>query len=325
MTANQDTTVDLHDLEPDTATFASDVTAGLRQSPRTVPCKYLYDERGSQLFDEICELDEYYPTRTEIAIMRKYAEDIATTIGERCLLIEYGSGSSIKIRLLLDHLKDLAGYVPLDISRDHLVRCAQQLACDYPHVEIFPICADYTEEIELPQTVKEVKQRAAYFPGSTIGNFHKPDAKVFLERVAQVVGPGGGFLIGVDLKKDVATMEAAYNDKRGITAEFNYNLIDRMKRDIDANIDRKDFVFRATWNPDESRIESHLISKRRQTLTVGSESFDLDENERIRTECSYKYTLEEFAELAREVGFEVRKVWTDPEELFSVQYLVVRD
>ena len=317
-------TLDVHDFEPDTVQFRREVLEGLKPSQKTLPCKYLYDERGSQIFDEICTVDEYYPTRTETAIMREHGAAMAEAIGERCLILEYGSGSSIKTRILLEHARDPAAYVPLDISREHLAKSAEALAKIFPHLEVMPVCADYTSDFTMPTPEKPVSHIVAYFPGSTIGNFHLDEAEAFLKHVAEVVRTGGGLLIGVDLQKDIATMEAAYNDAGGVTAEFNYNLLDRMNRELGANFQRDGFLFRATWNQEHGRIESHLISRRDQTVTIGEEEIRFVEGETIWTECSYKYTLERFSELAARAGFEIRNVWLDPQKLFSVQYLEVK-
>lgn len=324
MTTEPSSTLDVHNFEPPEAVFRREVLEGLRQTPKTLPCKYMYDERGSQLFDDICELPEYYPTRTELSIMREHADEMAEALGENCLLIEYGSGSSIKTRLLLEAMKDPAAYVPLDISLEHLAKSAAKLSKLFPGLQVMPICADYTADFELPQPAKPAQNTAVYFPGSTIGNFVRGEAVEFLRHIAEVVGKGGELLIGVDIKKDVATMEAAYNDAAGVTAAFNFNLLTRFNRELDADIDLDTFRFRATWNELESRIDSHFISNIEQTVHIGGEAVHFDKDERVRTECSYKYALDDFASIADQAGFEVRKVWMDDNNLFSVQYLVAR-
>lgn len=319
--------LEVQNFEPSRQDFLHDVLDGLQREDKLLHCKHLYDETGSQLFDEICKLEEYYPTRTEIAIMEVNADAMAERLGERCLLIEYGSGSSIKTRLLLQKLKNPAAYVPLDISLEHLTKSAEALAAVFPGLAVLPVCADYTSDFELPEPPggrESVGRRVVYFPGSTIGNFHKDAAKAFLKHVADVVEKDGGLLIGVDLEKDVATMEAAYNDARGVTAAFNLNLLHRINRELHADFDLDGFEFRATWNEAENRIESHLISTRQQSVRITGVPVAFDEGERIRTECSYKYTLEAFAELAAEAGFHVDEVWTDDNNYFSVQYLTVR-
>jgi dimethylhistidine N-methyltransferase len=323
MTEQIERDVELHDFEPEVETFRREVLDGLMQSPKLLPCKFLYDERGSRLFDQICELEEYYPTRTEIGIMREHREAIAASLGENCLIIEYGSGSSLKTRILLASIENPAGYVPLDISRDHLEEAAMSLADEFPGLEILPVCADYTTVFELPVSSIPARRRVVFFPGSTIGNFHPADALSFLKHIASVVGPGGGLLIGVDLRKDRETLERAYNDAQGITAEFNLNLLDRMNRELGADFDRSRFAFRAIWNDDASRIESYLISRDGQTVHIGNETVRFGMNECVRTECSYKFTVDRFADIASDAGFKQQHVWTDRMKRFSVQYFTV--
>ena len=241
--------------------------------------------------------------------------------GPDCLLIEYGSGSSTKTRILLDHLPDLAGYVPMDISREHLHQTAESLASAYPNLDILPLCADYTTPFELPEAARPVRSRTVYFPGSTIGNFHRAEAAVFLRRIAEVCGPGGGLLIGVDLRKSPAVLEPAYNDAQGVTAEFNLNLLHRMNMELGADFDLDGFGHYAFYNEAVGRIEMHLLSLNPQEVHVGGETFRFEEDETIWTECSYKYSLPEFAALAEAAGFCVRKFWTDPDQKFSVQFL----
>jgi len=314
----------LLDRAPGLATFRAEVLIGLQSFEKTLPCKYFYDRRGSQLFDRICDLPEYYPTRTEAGIMRDHAEEMAALFGPDCLLIEYGSGSSTKTRILLDHLPHLAGYVPMDISREHLYQTAAGLAAAYPRLDILPLCADYTTEFDLPAPRRPVRSRAVYFPGSTIGNFHRDQAETFLAGIAAVVGKGGGLLIGVDLKKSPQILEPAYNDAQGVTAEFNLNLLRRMNRELGAGFDLDGFAHSAFYNALAGRIEMHLMSLKPQTVHLGDVSIAFEEEETILTECSYKYSLPDFAALADAAGLAVRKVWTDPEQKFSVQYLTVR-
>lgn len=312
------------DRAPDLATFRADALTGLQSFEKTLPCKYFYDQRGSQLFDRICDLPEYYPTRTEIGIMRDHVGEMTALLGPDCLLIEYGSGSSTKTRVLLDHLPRLAGYVPMDISREHLYQTAAALATVYPHLDVLPLCADYTAEFDLPAARRPVRSRAVYFPGSTIGNFHRDQAETFLTQIAQVCGPGGGLLIGVDLKKDPTILDAAYNDAQGITAAFNLNLLKRMNNELGTDFDLGQFAHRAFYNALAGRIEMHLMSLKTQTVHLGGVSIAFEEEETILTECSYKYSLSDFAALASAAGLAVHKVWTDPEQKFSVQYLTVR-
>ena len=313
----------LLDCAPDIDQFRAEILAGLQTFEKTLPCKYFYDARGSELFDQICELPEYYPTRTEAAIMQAHAAEMAALFPPDCLLIEYGSGSSIKTRILLDRLPHLAGYVPMDISRDHLCRTAAQLAETYPHLDILPLCADYTAAFTLPASRLPVQSRAVYFPGSTIGNFHPEEAQTFLCKVAEVCGSGGGLLIGVDLKKDAATLNAAYDDRQGVTAEFNLNLLRRINAELGADFMLEQFAHRAYYNALAGRIEMHLMSLTPQTVHLAGQEIAFEEEETILTECSYKYSLADFARLAASAGMTVRRVWTDAAQKFSIQYLTV--
>ncbi len=303
--------------------FLADALAGLKSQPKTLPCKYFYDKRGSQLFDQICELPEYYPTRTEVGIMEDNIEEMAAVFGLNALLIEYGSGSSTKTRILLDHLPHLAGYVPMDISREHLYQTADGLAAAYPNLDILPLCADYTQSFTLPNAHRPVQSRVVYFPGSTIGNFHRPEAALFLTRIAKACGPGGGLLIGVDLRKSPQILEPAYNDAQGVTAAFNLNLLARMNTELGADFTLDGFAHSAFYDQEIGRIEMHLLSLNAQTVRLGGETIHFAEDETIWTECSYKYSLPEFADMAASAGFCVRRVWTDADRKFSVQYLTV--
>jgi dimethylhistidine N-methyltransferase len=306
-----------------TSAFKDDVLAGLGQSPKSLPCKYFYDERGSQLFDEICRLDVYYPTRTELQIMRCHAGEMAALIGRHARLVELGSGSSTKTRLLLDALVDLEAYVPVDISGEHLGRAAAGLARDYPHIPIIPICADYSYSVDLP--APRPRRTVVYFPGSTIGNLVPADAKRFLKVIAHVAGPMGGLLIGVDLKKDPRMLNAAYNDPEGLTAAFNLNLLTRINRELGGDFDLGRFRHHAFYDAARGRIEMQLISSTRQIVRVGRSAFSFDQGEAITTEYSYKYDIGEFERLAASAGFVSRRAWTDPRRLFSVQhYALVR-
>ena len=313
----------LVDEAPATESFRDAALDGLRKSQKQISSKFLYDERGSKLFDQICELEEYYPTRTEIGIMRDNVEDMVQSIGPQARLLELGSGSSQKTRILLDHLDDLAVYVPVDISRSHLVEAAETLAEAYPHIPVQPLCADYTTSFDLPESPQPVHRTVAYYPGSTVGNFRPEEAQRFLSRLADAVAPNGGLLIGVDLKKDVAVMEAAYNDAAGVTAAFNKNLLRRMNRELNATFDLDRFEHESIWNEEKGCVESFLRSREAQTVTVAEHSFSFAEGERIHTEYSYKYTLEDFAELVGAAGFSVETVWTDDQSYFSVQYCTV--
>jgi dimethylhistidine N-methyltransferase len=309
----------LSDFEPEQM-FYDDVLQGLQAKHKTLPSKYFYDDLGSQLFEQICTQDEYYLTRTELSIMQEQVREMAALLGPRCLLIEYGSGSSIKTRLLLDALLDPAGYVPIDISKGQLLGSVAALTLAYPDLEVLPVCADYTSAFELPIPKKPFARKVAYFPGSTIGNFERDAAQSFLRQVATVC-QGGSLLIGVDLQKDCTILHRAYNDGQGVTAQFNKHLLERINRELRANFQVQHFEHYAFYNPAQGRIEMHLVSLRDQTLQIGQEDISFRRGESIWTESSYKYALGEFACLADGAGFTVERVWTDSRALFSVQYL----
>jgi dimethylhistidine N-methyltransferase len=298
------------------------VLHGLQDGKKELPSKYFYDDVGSRLFEQICGLDEYYLTRTELSIMQERMDEIVSMLGPGCLLMEYGSGSSRKIRMLLDALQDPAGYVPIDIAKDHLLRSVAALAGAYPALEVLPVCADYTSDFALPSPSKPVSRRIAYFPGSTIGNFDREPAKRFLQQIARTC-KGGGLLIGVDLKKDFNILHRAYNDAQGVTARFNLHLLERINQELDADFHLAQFGHYAFYNPGQSRIEMHLVSLTNQTVRIGEVEIAFKLGESIWTESSYKYSIEEFARLARAAGFSVERVWTDAQQLFSVQYLKV--
>jgi L-histidine Nalpha-methyltransferase len=300
-----------------------EVLDGLKQPQKSLPSKLFYDERGSKLFDEICELDEYYLTRTEMQIMIDNYEEISSLLGEGTLLVELGSGSSVKIRLLLEHIPGLAGYVPIDISATHLYASSEALKQEYPNLDIYPLAADYTQSLELPEIDKSFDHVAAYYPGSTIGNFTPEEAKKFLGIIAKICGKNGGFVIGVDLKKDKMILENAYNDKSGITAEFNLNILTRINNDLGSDFNVSNFKHDAFYNDDKGRIEMHLVSTTVQKVHLNGSVINFEKGEDIITEYSYKYTLKEFAELVSDF-FEVRKVWTDKNNFFSIQYLRVK-
>lgn len=302
----------------------AEITAGLARTPKVLSPKFFYDDRGSRLFDRITELPEYYLTRTELAIMERHVDHIAELVGPQASLIEFGSGSSMKTRILLEHLDRPAAYVPVDISRDHLVTAANALAREFPRVEVLPVAADFTHPFELPQPKVMPLRNIVYFPGSTIGNFLPDSAHNLLEVMHQEAGDGGALLIGVDLKKDKAVLERAYNDSAGVTAEFNLNMLRRLNREFGADFAQRQFAHRAIYNEALGRIEMHLVSRREQQVTLGGQTFHFEEDETIRTECSHKYTVDEFNAMAARAGFEVHTVWTDAEKLFSVQYCLRR-
>ncbi len=313
------------DQEPSSESFLDEVHHGLQQSPKTLPCKYFYDERGSRLFDQICDLDEYYVTRTEQAIMDAYAPQMAAQIGPGVMLVEYGSGSSVKTRILLEHLQEVAAYVPVDISREHLQHTCRNLAKCYPILDILPVCADFTTNFDLPISQREPTHCAVYFPGSTIGNFKRDDAEDLLSRIAPLCGTGGGLLIGIDLQKDRGTLEAAYNDSRGITADFNLNLLRRINRELDGDFHLERFRHVATYNADFGRIEIFLQSLRDQVVTVADTTFGLAANELISTEHSHKYTVGGFSQMAAKAGLTLRKQWTDDKRRFAVLHFAIAD
>lgn len=326
MTEAADTTAlaSFHDLEPVVEDFRDAVIAGLSASPKSIPCKFLYDEHGSRLFERICELDEYYLTRTEIGILDSAAAEIAELVGPRAQLIEFGSGSSRKVRILLGALKSPAAYMPIDISREHLLASAETLARDHPGLEVAPVCADYTAALELPAlSGGAAARKVGFFPGSSIGNFAPERAEAFLAGVARMLGTDGGLLIGVDLKKDRAILEAAYDDRDGVTAAFNLNLLRRINRELDANFDLGAFRHRAVYNETLGRIEIYLVSTREQTARVAGRRIDFAEGESIHTENSYKFEMDQFLELAAGAGFAPGRCWTDPARLFSLHYLTV--
>lgn len=311
----------LTDLEPRRDTFEREALEGLQSTPKTLPSKFFYDARGSELFEAICELEEYYLTRTELSIMEAHAAEMAARIGPECLLVEYGSGSSLKTRILLGHMDRPAGYVPIDISRDHLLVSSGYLQREFPSLEILPVCADYSDPLEVPSPGGRVRRTVVYFPGSTIGNFERDEAREFLHNLADISGPGGAVLIGVDLEKDPAIILAAYDDERGMTAAFNKNMLYRMNRELDADFRPDAYLHEAVYNEPEARIEMYLVSMRDQIVSIGGESIRFRRGERIRTEYSHKYSMGRFAALAAETELRVEQVWTDPESFFSVQYL----
>ncbi|WP_417747744.1 L-histidine N(alpha)-methyltransferase [Rosistilla oblonga] len=301
------------------AEFLQDVLAGLSKSQKHLPCKYFYDERGSKLFDQICELDSYYPTRTETGIMADNAEAIGRRLGPEAVLVEYGSGSSTKTRQLLDHLQNPTAYIPVDISEDHLLATAERLKADYPDLDIHPIVADFTQGFEIPTAYRD-SQLTVYFPGSTIGNL-EPDAAIELLRtIARQCDSHGGLLIGVDLDKAEQVLLDAYDDDLGVTAEFNLNLLHRINRQLNGNFAVDKFRHVAIYNAAKARIEIYLESRCDQAVAIGDAQFTFAEGERILTEYSHKYDVSSFADLARHAGLSVDEVWTDPRDYFAVMH-----
>ena len=300
-----------------------EVLSGLSRTVKELPSKLFYDERGSKLFEQITELDEYYPTRTEMQIMEDNITEIGGLLGEGTVLVELGSGSSRKIRLLLDNIPGLAAYIPVDISEKHLLKSAAELSDDYPDLEIKPLVADYTRILTLPEINKPYDHISAFYPGSTIGNFKPEDARYFLRRISRLIGRNGGMIIGVDMKKDKKILEAAYNDKNGVTAEFNLNILNHINNETESDFITDNFKHRAFYNSDKGRIEMHLVSKADQLVHINGSVIELKKDDDILTEYSYKYTPGEFENLISDF-FEVRNIWTDRDSLFSIQYLRVK-
>jgi dimethylhistidine N-methyltransferase len=321
MTIHTDKRVLSRDFEPSKDDFREQVLAGLLRHPKTLPCKFFYDERGSQLFDEICELDEYYVTRTETRILRDNIAEIAEFCGRHCLLVELGSGNSSKTRLLLDFLESPVAYVPIDISGPHLSRAAETLNGDYFPLEILPVCADYNQRLTLPEPARTPEHTVIFFPGSTIGNFEPSQAATFLRRIAGWCEPGDGLLVGVDLQKQHGLLHRAYNDARGVTAAFNLNLLRRANAELGANFALEQFAHRAIYDEMHGRIEMHLVSLCKQIAVIARERIPFEQGEWITTEHSYKYQVETFRELCSAAGWETERTWTDENEWFGVFYL----
>jgi dimethylhistidine N-methyltransferase len=298
--------------------FRDDVLRGLAATQKAIPPKYFYDERGSALFERICELPEYYPTRTEMAIIEANIVAIAEALGSRCELIEFGSGASLKTCILIEQLQPPV-YVPIDISESALRAATQTLAARFPWLNIGAVCGDFTRPIKMPDFGGAgVRRKVAFFPGSTIGNFTPPEALAFLRLARLMVGKRGGLLIGVDTKKAKSVLDAAYDDAEGVTAAFNLNLLARINRELGGDFRLGQFRHRAYYNETLGRIEMHLESACAQTVHVQQQAFSFRAGETIHTENSYKYTVEEFQSMARSAGFRTDKVWTDENRMFSV-------
>jgi L-histidine Nalpha-methyltransferase len=321
MTADQLTaTQPASAIPPGTSDLLSDVIAGLSADPRTLPCKYFYDERGAALFQKICELPEYYITRTELDILSRHHAEIASQIGPNVELIGLGTGAGTKTRILIEALDKPAVYIPVDISEKQLRKSSAVFRKIFPNLEVLPVCADYLQPVVLPSPRHKAARNVVYFPGSTIGNFEPNEALEFLRRIAKVAGRGGGLLIGADLQKDQKVIEAAYNDKAGVTAEFNLNLLANINRKTAADFDLDQWRHRAIYNPEAGRIEMYLISETDQTVRIRDRQFRFRAGEKILTEHSYKHTPEGFISLAAKAGFNFVKLWTDDAQLFGVFY-----
>jgi len=307
--------------------FVESVFIGLSKKQKTLPCKYFYDEIGSQLFEKICETDEYYVTRTEIHLYKQYAHEMASFIGERALIIEPGAGSVKKIGLLLSKLINPVGFIPMDISEEILKLSSQQLSMEFPDIDISPIVIDFLNEEELSYIFSTLpkqplaNKRVIFFPGSTIGNFHPDEAEYFLKRFSSNLESGDGLLIGVDLVKDANVLEKAYDDKKGVTAQFNLNLLHRINREIQGDFQIELFAHKAVFNKEKSRIEMHLVSIKDQSVQIAGKSFEFFKDETIHTENSYKYSIESFSQVALAAGFILKNTWKDQKNLFSIHYL----
>jgi dimethylhistidine N-methyltransferase len=303
---------------PASREFARDLKRALESRPRSISPKYFYDRQGSALFDAICELPEYYPTRTELAILADNARDIASHMGDHAEVVEFGAGSLRKVRLLLDAMNRPAGYLPIDISGDHMARSAAGLQRDYPGLRVQPVVADYTQELRLPPL--DAGRRIGFFPGSTIGNFTPEESLVFLERTVRLLR-GGALLLGADLIKDPVVLHAAYNDAQGVTAAFNLNLLARANRELGTDFVLEQFAHSSFYNAPLQRIEMHLVSRCAQTVSLRGEPYEFEEGETLHTENSYKFTTQGLHRLAERAGFRPGPAWTDPQRLFCVQWL----
>ena len=312
-----------HDLEPSLDSFRDAVIEGLGRPQKAIPCRFLYDERGSKLFDAICDQPEYYPTRTELRILERNAAQIAALVGPRAVLVELGSGASRKVRLLLDAFDEPLAYVPIDISLEHLRSASRRVAGEHRDIAVHAICADYGEAFDLP-SLPATGARVAFFPGSTIGNFEESEATRFLATWGRRLGPGAHMIIGVDLEKDAAILDRAYDDAAGVTASFSRNLLVRANRELGATFHPDRFVHEARYVAERHRVEIHLRSLDATVVRVGESSFAFARDELLHVENSCKYSVPRFTALAEAAGFEVRRHWTDPRQLFSVHLLTVR-
>ena len=295
---------------------------GLAAKPKRLPSWLFYDERGSALFERICEQPEYYLTRCEIALMDAHAESIADALGSDVRLVEYGSGNARKTRMLLQHLHEPVAYVPVEISPEPLRQSVDWLTREFPQLPVQPLCADFSRPLRLPIPPRAPRRTVVYFPGSTIGNFENREAAALLRKMRNEMGDAGGILIGVDLKKDHALIDAAYNDRAGVTAQFTLNMLARLNREIGSNFELSAFAHRAHYNPMAGRIETHIVSRREQQVKVGRVNVAFREDEAMLVEYSCKYSLADFAALAARAGLAVLRTWTDPAQMFSLQYLV---
>jgi dimethylhistidine N-methyltransferase len=312
-----------HRFDEQTSTFAGDVIDGLSQHPKRLSPKYFYDAAGSELFEQITLLPEYYPTRTELSILHDRGGDISAIIPDGAALVEFGAGATTKVRLLLNQCK-FDAYVPVDISGDFLKAQAAALRKDFPALEVYPVAADFTTPFALPEPVRAMP-KVGFFPGSTLGNFEPHEACSFMRSAREILGEGAQMVIGVDLEKDERALYDAYNDSAGVTARFNLNVLVRINRELGGNFDLSAFMHRAIYNRERHRIEMHLISKKTQTVRMLGHSFAFRAGESIHTESSYKYSLDRFTALARGSGWSPRELWTDKADMFSVHALMAED
>lgn len=321
MSLNAKVEEQLIDLEPKTGNILKEVLVGLSKKQKVIDPKFLYDKRGSEIFEQICDLPEYYPTRAENTILNQSTKEMADLIGPGALIIEPGSGNGHKVRSLLKHLDHPVGYVPIEISRDILLRMTGELHDEFPDLKVIPVCADFTQDMDFPLSVdSRPGKKVVFFPGSTIGNFHPDEAVQFLKKFSKLAGANGGVLIGADLKKDPETLRLAYDDSAGVTAAFNLNLLVRLNKEVNASFDLNNFVHEAFYNEKLGRVEMHLKSTIAQLVKVNQTVFRFKEGETIHTECSYKYSVEEFCELGAKAKLGIKKIWMDPDKLFCVYY-----
>ena len=317
-----------HDLKPTLINFGDEVLKGLSLPRKEFPPQFFFhDKKGSDIFTQICELDEYYVTKTEIDILTKNSKEITSIMGKNCLLIEYGSGSIKKVYPIIDALDTPVAYIPIDIAKEHLYSYGELTSAKYPNLDIMAVVADYTQELKLPDysniNDKDIKNKVILFAGSTIGNLSHDDVIVLLKKSANLLEGKGGMLIGVDLKKEPKLLHAAYNDSQGLTEQFNWNILENINRELDGDFNIDNFYHYAPYNPTIGRIEMHLVSKKDQVVTVSGKQFSFKEGESIHSENSHKYSVEDFRLLAQKAGFNLKKTWIDENKLFSLHYIEI--
>jgi dimethylhistidine N-methyltransferase len=310
------------DLHSDNSNFRADVFAGLQKKQKELPAKYFYDTRGSELFESICMLDEYYIPSTEISILNANIEEIVSFLGENVVLVEYGCGDCSKTRILLSYLRSMVAFIPVDISRQQLIAISRELIMEYPDLEILPVCADYTNTFSLPMPKRVGRSKVVFFPGSSIGNFEPKAATEFLKRINRLCGKDGALLIGIDLKKDPAVLYRAYNDSQGVTAAFNLNLLERVNYELDGDFKIDYFKHHAFYNQSKSRVEMHLVSLKEQVVNLDNLTVSFTKGESIWTESSYKYHIDDFENMANASGFILKKAWIDEKQWFSIMYFI---